>query len=236
MHILNVYCHPEAQSFTHALLERACKVFDEQGHTYDISDLYGENFNPVAGRHDFTSVARPDYFHYQTEQYYAAEHGTFAPDIQREQDRVRRADVMIFYFPLWGGSLPAMLKGWFDRVLAYGFSYVDGTRFDTGLFKGRAGMCCIPTGGTRERFSPEGVYGSIDNMLFPFTRGTLAYLGLDVADPFVAYAAPRVGDEGRRELLNEWETYLSTWMADRAANHPALPPLAPPVSVTSWNS
>lgn len=236
MHVLLVCCHPEPKSFTHALMERACEVLDRQGHTYDISDLYAEDFYPAAGRRDFTSVAREDRFHYQTEQKYAAEHGTFAPEIKREQDRVRRANVMIFFFPLWGGGMPAMLKGWFERVMAYGFSYVDGARYKTGLFRGRAGMLCLPTGGTRERFSAAGPYGNIEDKLRPLTEGSLAYLGLDVAKPFVAFAAPRVSDEERREILQEWNDYLDGWMAERAESHPDLPDLKPPITETSWNS
>lgn len=236
MHVLFVCCHPEPKSFTHALLERACKEVERQGLSYEVSDLHAQNFNPVSGRHDFTSVAQPDYFHYQTEQLHASRHGTFAPDIVREQERVRKADVLVFVFPLWGGGLPAMLKGWFDRVLAYGFSYVDGARFETGLFKGRAALCCIPTGGTPERFSPAGAYGSIEQVLWPFTHCTIDYLGLDSPAPFIAYAAPRVGEEGRKQLLEDWEKYFGDFLADRAANHPALPPLAPPQTVTSWAS
>ncbi len=236
MHVLFVYAHPEPKSFTHALLETAYKEVERQGLSYEVTDLYAQNFNPVAGRHDFTSVAQPDYFHYQTEQMYAAQHGTFAPDIAAEQEKVRKADVLVFIFPLWGGGFPAILKGWFDRALAYGFSYVDGARFERGLFKGRAALACIPTGGTIERFSPGSTYGSIEQVLWPFTHCKLGYLGLDVTPPYIAYAAPRVGDEGRTKLLADWETYFGEFLADRAANHPALPPLAPPETVTSWNS
>src|SRR4029079_4648856 len=118
----------------------------------EVSDLYVEGFNPVAGRHDFSSVANPDRFHYQSEQELAARCGTFAPEIQREQERVRAADLLVLQFPLWWGSVPAILKGWFDRVLAYGFAYVDGRRFDTGLFKGRRALFSVTTGGTPARF------------------------------------------------------------------------------------
>jgi NAD(P)H dehydrogenase (quinone) len=236
MHVLLVVCHPEPKSFTHALMHRACEVLDRQGITYDISDLYAEGFNPAAGRHDFKSVAREDRFHYQTEQKYAAEHGTFSDEITREQDRVRRANVMIFFFPLWGGGMPAMLKGWFERVMAYGFSYVDGRRYGTGLFKGRAGMLCLPTGGTRERFSAAGSYGNIEDKLRPLTEGSLAYLGLDVAKPYVAFAAPRVSEEERLAMLDEWGDYLSEWMAERVKTHPDLPDLHAPVTASAWDT
>jgi len=208
MHALIVYAHPEPTSFTGALKDRAVAALTRAGHTVDVSDLYAEQFNPVAGRHDFTSVANPDRFHYQSEQEFAARSGTFAADIKREQDRVRAADVLVLQFPLWWGGLPAILKGWFDRVLAYGFAYVDGRRFDSGLFKGRRALFSVTTGGTTERFSKEGVYGEIGTVLYPVERLLLQYMGFEVMPPFVAYAAPRIGDAERQAYLDAWEARI----------------------------
>ena len=55
MHALIVYAHPEPSSFTGALKDTAARVLRGAGHTVEISDLYAEDFNPVAGRHDFTT-------------------------------------------------------------------------------------------------------------------------------------------------------------------------------------
>jgi NAD(P)H dehydrogenase (quinone) len=162
-----VYAHPEPTSFSAALRDRAVATVEAGGHEATVSDLFGEGFNPVAGRHDFTTVADPGRFHYQTEQEHAARHGGFAPDIAREQARLAAADVLVLVFPVWWGGVPAILKGWMDRVLAYGFAYVDGRRFDTGVFKGRRALFGVTTGGTPERFSETGVYGPIERVLYP---------------------------------------------------------------------
>jgi NAD(P)H dehydrogenase (quinone) len=208
MHILVVYAHPEPTSFTAALKDRSVSALTDAGHTVEVSDLYAEGFNPVAGRRDFSSVANSERFHYQSEQEFAARSGTFAPEIQREQERVRAADMLILQFPLWWGSVPAILKGWFDRVLAYGFAYVDGRRFETGLFKGRRALFSVTTGGTPARFSNEGAYGEIDRVLWPVERLTLQYMGFEVLSPFVAYAAPRIGEVERAAYLDSWEERL----------------------------
>jgi len=208
VHVLIVYAHPEPTSFTAALKDRAVFALTRAGHTVDVSDLYDENFNPVAGRHDFSSVADPGRFHYQSEQELAARSGTFAPDIQREQERVRAADILVLQFPLWWGGTPAILKGWFDRVLAYGFAYVDGRRFDSGIFKGRRALFSVTTGGSPARFSNEGVYGEISRVLYPVEKLLLQYMGFDVWPPFVAYAAPRVDDAERHAYLEAWEAIL----------------------------
>lgn len=213
MHALVVHAHPEPTSFSAALTNAAREEIARLGHTAEVSDLYAEGFDPVAGRRDFLSVADPQRFHYQTEQALAARTGQFSPDIAREQERVRRADLLILQFPLWWGGPPAILKGWIDRVLAYGVAYEDGARFDSGFFKGRRGLLCVTTGGTSQRFSPEGVYGDIGQVLWPLQRLTLEYMGLTVAPPFVAYGAPRVGEAERRAYLDAWRAHLAQALA-----------------------
>jgi NAD(P)H dehydrogenase (quinone) len=221
MHVLIVHAHPEPQSFKAALPAAAVAAIEAAGHTAEVSDLFAQGFDPVAGRHDFTTVADPDRFHYQSEQEHAARHGGFSAEIAREQERVRRADLLVLQFPLWWGGVPAILKGWCERVLAYGFAYVDGRRFDTGLFKGRRAVFSVTTGGTPERFSPEGVYGPIGTVLYPVERLLLQYMGYEVMEPFVAYAAPRVTAEERAAYLAAWQARL----VEAVASAPAAPPL-----------
>jgi NAD(P)H dehydrogenase (quinone) len=214
MNVLIVHAHPEPTSFTAALKDTAQRALSAAGHRVDISDLYGEGFNPVAGRHDFTSAADATRFHYQSEQLHASQTGGFSAELVREQERLMRADLFVFTFPLWWGGLPAIVKGWFDRVCAYGVAYADGKRFDQGYFVGRRAMLAITTGGTTERFSAGGSYGPIQDVLYPVRRCMLEYLGLEVMDPFVAYAAPRVDAAIRTEYLRDWEIRLLAAASD----------------------
>ena len=186
MQVLIVHAHPETASFNGAMTRAARAALEEAGHAVTVSDLYAEGFNPLAGRHDFTTVADSTRFHYQSEQAHAAAQDAFCDELKREQARLHAADVLILQFPIWQGAPPAILKGWFDRVLAYGVTYVDGRRFDTGFFKGRSALMGVTTGGTLERFSNDGVYGEIECVLWPVQRLTLEYLGFNVPPPFVA--------------------------------------------------
>lgn len=208
MHALLVYAHPEPTSFTAALKEAAYDAIIGAGHTAEISDLYAEGFNPVAGRHDFLTVCDPQRFHYQTEQGYAHERGAFAADVAREQARFLKADLVIWLYPIWWGGVPAILKGWFERVLAYGFAYSDGRRYDSGFFQDKSGLLCLTTGGTEARFSATGVYGTIEQVLWPTQRLMVEYMGLKALEPFVAYAAPRVDQARREAYLEAWRTRL----------------------------
>jgi NAD(P)H dehydrogenase (quinone) len=208
MHVLLVYVHPEPTSFTAALKNTALEALRDAGHTVEVSDLYGEGFNPVAGCHDFLTSADPVRFHYQTEQGHAHNTGTFAPDIVREQQRFMRADLVVWLYPIWWGNVPAILKGWFDRVLAYRFAYGDGKRYDTGFFRDKIGILCLTSGGTRERFSADGVYGEMHQVLWSVQRLVIEYLGMQALEPFVAYAAPRVDQATREEYLQAWKTRI----------------------------
>lgn len=223
MHVHLIYAHPEPQSFTNALLQRAKSVLEQAGHSYDVSDLYAEGFSPLLSRQDFTSVADPDYFSVQPEQMLAEESQAFTADIRREQERVARADILIFFFPLWWGGPPAIVKGWFERVMSYGFGYVDGARYDRGLFCGRSALVCVPVGGTAERFSASGTYGEIKQVLWPFQHCALEYLGLDLLEDFIAFAAPRVDQEQRERYLQDWADHLVIQLNEAEKTNAPLP-------------
>jgi NAD(P)H dehydrogenase (quinone) len=215
MYVLIVHAHPEPASFTAALKDTAVRALSAAGHRVQVSDLYGEEFNPVAGRHDFIRAADPARFHYQSEQLNASRTGGFAADLVREQERLMRADLRAFTFPLWWGGLPAIVKGWFNRVCAYGVAYADGKRFDKGYFIGRRAILGLTTGGTIERFSAGGGYGEMAHVLHSVRRCILEYLGLEVMEPFVAYAAPRVDAARRNQYLHRWEEFLLATAGDR---------------------
>lgn len=239
MRVLIVYAHPEPTSFTGSMRDVAVQALRGAGHTVEVSDLYAEEFNPRAGRHDFSTVANSERFHYQSEQAHAATHQAFAPDIAREQARVTDSELLLFVFPLWWGGVPGILKGWFDRVLAYGFAYEDGMRYETGFFQGRRGLLGVVTGGTPHRFSEDGTYGSIEQVLWPTQHCLIEYMGLSTSQPFVAYAAPRVDDDQRQDYLDQWRRRVL-----EAATHDPAPVEDTPrprlevraSSQTSWSS
>ncbi|MGM4888454.1 NAD(P)H-dependent oxidoreductase [Tardiphaga sp. 215_C5_N2_1] len=216
MNVLMIYAHPEPTSFTGALKDAGVATLRQAGHAVVVSDLYAERFDPVAGRHDFNAVADAGRFHYQTEQAHAHGTGGFAADLVREQQRLRDADLVVWLYPIWWGGMPAILKGWFDRVLAFGFAYADGRRFDSGFFPDKRGLLCLSTGGTRQRFSAGDAYGDIQTVLWPAQRLMIEYLGMTALEPFVAYAAPRVDAEGREVYLRQWSLRLQKAVEDMA--------------------
>lgn len=210
MNALIVYAHPEPKSFNGALKDLAVRVLTEQGHQVQVSDLYAMNFKAVADRGDFAELSNSEFFKYQLEQIHASQNGLFSPDIAAEMEKLRWADFVLFQFPLWWFSVPAILKGWIDRVFAMGFVYGGGMWYDKGGLKGKKAMLSLTTGGPDHIYSKDGINGDIDQILFPIHHGMLFFSGMEVLPPFIAWSVASVSDEQRERYLEEFKQRLLT--------------------------
>ena len=222
MNVLIVYAHEEPKSFNGAMRDTAVRILQETGHNVEVSDLYAMNFNPVGGKHDFTTLADPDYFKYGIEQTKASEAKTFAADVVAEQEKLLRADLLIFQFPLWWFGLPAIMKGWVDRVFAAGLTYGGGRWYSNGVFKSKRAMVSLTTGGGPTIYSPTGLNGEMDSLLFPIQHGMFYFLGFDVLPPFVAWSVARSSQEQREEYLREYAERLRNWRSSETIHFPTL--------------
>ncbi len=218
MNVLIVFAHHEPQSFNAALKDAAVDELRAQGHTVVVSDLYAMNWNPVASAADFQRREQPDYLVYALEQRHADKAGTLAPDIQAELDKLKWADLLILHFPVYWFSMPAMLKGWIDRVLVSGTCYGGMRFYDRGGLRGKQAMLACTLGGQQHMFAANGVHGELDAMFKPILRGTLAYVGMSVLPSFVGYHVPYISQEARTACLFDYRQHLR-----------ALPDLAPMV-------
>ena len=213
MNVLIVYAHPEPRSFNGAMKDLAVDVLTGAGHKVQVSDLYAMNFNAAGGPNDFTDRAYPDRFGYQAEQ--AAGH--FAPELREEMDKLAWCDLLILQFPLWWFSLPGILKGWIDRVFAFGFAYDRSRSYESGMFRGKCGMLSFTTGAPAAAYQADGRHGSIDELLLHVNRGMLYFLGMDVLPPFIAYGTPRCSEA-------ELDAYLAAYR-ERLLNIESIQPV-----------
>ena len=223
MQVLIVYAHPEPKSFNGAMKDLAVETLQAAGHEVAVSDLYAMGFNPVTGPADFGGErADPAFLSIAAEQTRAFATGTLAPDIVAEQEKLKRADLLILQFPIWWFGMPAIMKGWADRVFARGFAYVGGRKYDTGLLRGKTAMVAATTGTSADTYAPDGIDGDILNVLWPVHNGLLRYCGFDVLAPFVAYMPGRVGDTGRAQYIEDYRRrLLELETAPRLFFHPA---------------
>lgn len=208
MNVLLILAHPEPQSFNGTLFREAVRVFCEGGHAVQESDLYAMGFNPVSGRHNFVSIKDPRFFKQQIEEIYATEVGGFAPDIEAELRKLEWCDLMVWQFPLWWFGLPAVLKGWADRVLAMGRTYGAGRFYSDGVFRGKRALLSITTGGPSDDYEKGGWNGDIDAILRPIQRGIFEFVGFSVLSPQVFYGPARMSDEERSRALDAYAMRL----------------------------
>jgi len=221
MRVFIVHAHPEPKSFNGAMTRAATEALTTAGHEVVVSDLYAMHFNPVSDRRNFVTTHDPDYYRQQAEEAYAAAHDGFAPDVQAEMDKLFWCDVLILQFPLWWFGLPAILKGWVDRVFASGGRvYGGGKWYDRGVFVGKRAMCAITIGGPPAIYSEFGLNGPIAAILFPINHGMLYFTGFTVIEPFLVHAPVRISDGERAACLDRYR--------QRVLGLPSAPTIAYP--------
>jgi len=222
MNVLIVHAHPEPQSFTAALRDQAVQTLRAQGHTIKVSDLYAMHWNPVASAEDFSARDNPDYLVYALEQRLGVKTRSLAPDIQEELDKLLWADLLILNFPIYWFSVPAILKGWIDRVLVSGVCYGGKRFYDQGGLAGKQALVTVTLGGREHMFGEDAIHGPLEDMLRPLLRGTLAYVGLDVLSPFVAWHVPYISADSREQLLVGYHQRLENLDQDSPLVFPRL--------------
>ncbi len=210
MNILIVYAHHEPTSFTAAMKNMAVQTLEGQGHSVAVSDLYGQGFSAVAQKWDFVTTSG-NHFNYMLEQRHAARlQMSFSPDILGEIQKVQAAELVLFITPIWWLSVPAMLKGWFDRVLAMGVAWDTGKIFENGLLRGKQAMVIAAAGGPAEYYKPEGRYRATPGqVLYPITHGTLAACGFNIHEPYMALNVLGDSAEERAKSMKSLEFRLN---------------------------
>jgi NAD(P)H dehydrogenase (quinone) len=208
MRVLIVYAHHEPSSFNGGMLSVARETLIASGHEVCVSDLYAMGFDPVSDRRNFTTVADPDRLDQQAEERLASTTAGFAADVAAEIDKLLWCDVLVLQFPVWWMSMPAIMKGWIDRVFALGVAYGGGRWFDRGRLAGRSAMLAITVGGDEQVYSPEGMYGSIEIVTHSINHAILGFSGFAVIEPFIVYGPGRMNDSERAAELDRYADRL----------------------------
>jgi NAD(P)H dehydrogenase (quinone) len=218
VNVLIVCAHPEPKSLNGSLKTFAIERLRRAGHSVDISDLYAMQWKASLDASDVTERAAGTRFYPSLDSKRAFENDLQSEDIVREQRKLLWADTLILQFPLWWFSMPAILKGWVERVYAYGFAYGVGEhsdlrwgdRYGEGTFKGKRAMLVVTAGGWESHYSARGINGPIGDILFPIQHGILYYPGFDVLPPFIIYRTGRMDDANFSDTCNALGHRLDT--------------------------
>jgi NAD(P)H dehydrogenase (quinone) len=182
MNALIVLAHPESTSFNAALTRVAREALQSQGHSVRISDLYSSAF--AADEHARHYPRRKDAVRFDAlaEQRFSAELNALPCDVERELEDVLWADLVVLQFPLWWFGMPAILKGWMDRVFVYGKLYTGSRRLDSGVCAGKSAMLSVTAGASADACAHDGQEGDTRLILWPINYA-LRYLGFTVLEP-----------------------------------------------------
>lgn len=177
MNVLLVYAHPEPTSLNGSLKAFTVGRLEQAGHRVQVSDLYAMKWKSTLDADDFPHRDKSSPFHPSLDSQKAFEQGTQGEDVAKEQEKLLWADALILQFPLWWYTMPAILKGWIDRVYAYGFAYGVGEhsdkhwgdRFGDGTMKGKRAMLLVTVGGWEPHYGTRGIMGQWTTCCFLYT-------------------------------------------------------------------
>ncbi|WP_031470125.1 NAD(P)H-dependent oxidoreductase [Sciscionella sediminilitoris] len=175
MHLFTVFSHPFADKYPAAVLGAFHEPFRRAGHSIDLLDLHQEGFDPR-----FTEA---DHAHFWG--------GPIPAGIAEMHRRVEAADRLAFAFPVYWWGMPAMMKGWIERVFTGGWAYQYGAGVnDRGKQPLNALLPSIPTmligiGGSKKRTYDK--YGYDDAMRTQLDVGVFAYCGINDVESHVIY-------------------------------------------------
>lgn len=187
--VLVVIAHPDSKSLSHQISHHIAKHLTQQGMNVEMADLYKEDFK--------SAITIPDLEAYRGQQ-------ALGTDILLEQARFDRADIVYFVFPIYWWSIPAVLKGWFERVFTQGWAFnVDDQGVLTGELK-KIPIKLIATGtGDEAGYDKHGYTQAIRTQV---VEGIFGFCGIEDVQTSILYNSDFIQAEDLQTFLKELDT------------------------------
>lgn len=177
MHVLTVLDHPNPASFSAAVAQHFMNGAKAAGHTIELADLHSEGFEPLWSKSDIEGTPNA---------------------VTQEQTRIARADAICLVFPLFWWGMPAMMKGWVDRVWTWGWAYDQLDDPDKSLQRPRSGVLLVPAGARLDEMEKAGYLNAMETA---WIKGTFGYFGFSPRK--LELLCGSTGSPERRQLLLE---------------------------------
>jgi len=184
---LIVYAHPNSGSLNHFFKQTVLESLQESGEEIAVRDLNEINFNPVLSLEDMNGQRM----------------GTVADDVQTEQDFITWADRIIFIYPIWWTGMPAIMKGYIDRVFSYGFAYRYDQGVQKGLLTGKKTIIINSHGKSNAEYEAMGMDKAL---ILTSDTGIFTYSGLEIQQHFYFDKADRASADN----ISDWESQIQT--------------------------
>lgn len=198
MKVLIVYCHPRQESLNYAILQKSLEVFERNGHSVEVRDLYKMKFNPV--------LEGDDAIHIENHKF-VRKNADYPEEIKVEMQHILDADVLMYIYPIWWNGFPAMLKGYVDRVFQHGFAYSFESDEPRKNFAGKKAIFIHTTGQPQE--SPESK--QLTERINSVTSGWLFNANdVEVIDHLVYGRVPYLSEDELKGILEDVENNLQS--------------------------
>ncbi|MGO1468453.1 MAG: NAD(P)H-dependent oxidoreductase [Tissierella sp.] len=186
---LIIYVNPDEKSFSHEIKEYVKNFSLDQGHEIEVRDLYKVNFNPVLSLKELQMLEKDE----------------LPKDVKKEQEYLEWADFITFIYPIWW-QIPAMMKGYFDRVFSYGYAYILEDDQPKGLLPKKKVLKYNPMGTPRDIYEKNGLRKAYEKAI---DKGIIESTGLKIVDSILFGGNPRDHNSLRKKYLEELESSLN---------------------------
>lgn len=188
MNHLIIYCNPDDKSFSNDIKEFVVGYSINKGHKVEVRDLYRINFNPILGLEELEALERGEVF----------------SDVKREQEYLEWADLITFTYPIWW-AIPAMMKGYFDRVFQYDYAYTYTENGPKGLLSNKKVFRFNPMGTPRKTYEENGLRKAYEKAI---DEGIIESTGMRVVKSKLFGSSPRDNSELKNSYLKEIEVII----------------------------
>lgn len=190
---LIIYAHPVQDSFNHQIYQSVQQTLERSGHTVAVRDLYALNFDPILSEQEMADC-------------YAGE----APreDVLKEQQYIKDADSLIFIYPIWWAGMPAILKGYIDRVFSYGFAYAyneDGQLIR--MLTDKHSLIINTHGSSAAHYDQIGM---TDGLIVTAGAGILEFVGTQPAGHLLFGDMDDAPEDRKEQIIEQIKAELST--------------------------
>ncbi|SIQ90866.1 MULTISPECIES: NAD(P)H-dependent oxidoreductase [Chryseobacterium] len=185
MRHLIIYAHPNENSLNHHLLSTVVETLQSRNEEIIVRDLYTIGFDPVLSLADMQGQRM----------------GEISDDVRTEQEHISWAERITFIYPIWWTGLPAMMKGYIDRVFSYGFAYRYDQGIQKGLLKGKKTVIINTHGKSHEEYEKTGMDKALT---LTSDNGIFIYSGLEI----ISHLFFDKADKASAENLDIWKDQI----------------------------
>lgn len=196
MRHLIIYAHPNENSLNHNLLNTVVEILQSRNEEVVVRDLYTIGFDPVFSLNDMQGQRM----------------GQVSDDVKAEQEHISWAEQITFIYPIWWTGLPAMMKGYIDRVFSYGFAYRYDQGVQKGLLKGKKTIIINTHGKSHEEYEKTGMDKALT---LTSDNGIYIYSGLEI----IGHLFFDKADKASPESLENWKEQIKNLYSKHVLNY-----------------